>query len=64
MRPAPREPSKQLKANRLPATKRRAISAFMGSARAGAAASKTATAIANRAIIFDPPLPVPSPQAP
>src|SRR5215475_11122588 len=55
MRPVPREPSKQLKPNSLPATKRRAISAFMGSASAGKAASRVTTTIANRAIITDPP---------
>src|SRR6516225_2818036 len=56
MRPAPREPSKQLKAKSLPATKRRAASGLRVSAHAKLAASKVATTTANRAII-----PIPSP---
>jgi hypothetical protein len=58
MRPAPREPSKQLKANSFPATNRRAASALMVSAEAEPAATKTAARIANRAII---PIPLPLP---
>src|SRR5215831_19243840 len=56
MRPAPREPSKQLNAKSLPATKRRAASGLRGSAHAKLAASKVATTTANRAII---PIPLP-----
>src|SRR6266487_137872 len=55
MRPEPVEPSKQVNANSLPATKWRAASAFSGSARAGAAkvmAVKTAAARTN--MIYSP----------
>src|ERR1041384_6525479 len=48
MRPVPVEPSKQLKANSLPATKRRAASAVIGSANAGATANKPVNATAAR----------------
>src|SRR6266852_8703836 len=51
MRPAPREPSKQLNANSLPATNRRAVSGLMGSAHAAPAASQLINTITNRAII-------------
>src|SRR5713101_8049105 len=54
MRPAPREPSKQLNANSLPVTKRRAASAFMLWASAGPAASTVTMTIANRAIMLVP----------
>src|SRR5215468_3436032 len=55
MRPAPREPSKQLNAKSLPATKRRAASGLRLSAQAEPAASKTKTTIANRVTIPNPP---------
>ena len=48
MRPVPVEPSKQVNANSLPATKRRAVSAFIGSANAGATANRPANATAAR----------------
>src|SRR5262245_17132992 len=54
MRPSPREPSKQLKANSLPTTKRRAASAFMVCADTGPAATSAAITIANRARILIP----------
>src|SRR5262245_33772180 len=54
MRPAPREPSKQLNAKSLPATKRRAASGLRVSAHAKLAASRVATTTANRAIIPTP----------
>src|SRR6266480_2031756 len=54
MRPAPREPSKQLNAKSLPATKRRAASGVMLSAHAEPAASKIKTTIANRVTIPTP----------
>src|SRR5215831_3775762 len=57
MRPAPREPSKQLNAKSLPATKRRAASGLRLSAQAEPAASKIKTTIANRVTI---PKPLPS----
>src|SRR4029453_4822000 len=55
MRPAPREPSKQLNAKSLPVTKRRAASGVRLSAQAEPAASKIKTTIANRVTIPDPP---------
>src|SRR5262245_22049993 len=51
MRPAPREPSKQLNAKSLPATKRRAASGVRLSAHAELAASKIKTTIVNRVTI-------------
>src|SRR4029077_13408204 len=48
MRPVPLEPSKQLNENSLPATKRRAASAFIGSARTGAAANRLPNTTAAR----------------
>src|SRR5215813_6334771 len=57
MRPAPREPSKQLNAKSLPATKCRAASGVRLSAQAEPAASKIKTTIANRVTI---PKPLPS----
>src|SRR2546427_7603741 len=54
MRPAPREPSKQLNAKGLPVTKRRAASGVRLSAQAEPAASKIKTTIANRVTIPDP----------
>src|SRR5206468_4942994 len=54
MRPAPREPSKQLNAKSLPVTKRRAASGVRLSAQAEPAASKIKTTIANRVTIPDP----------
>src|SRR5262245_32475403 len=63
MRPAPREPSKQLKANSLPATKRRAASAVMVSACTLLDASTAASTIASHATMKEnPPLPIPSPR--
>src|SRR5215831_9960792 len=56
MRPAPREPSKQLNAKSLPLTKRRAASGVRLSAHAEPAASKIKTTIANRVSIPNPPL--------
>jgi len=50
MRPAPREPSKQLNAKSLRVTNRRAASGLRLSAHAEPAASKVTTIIANRAI--------------
>src|SRR5215470_19244108 len=64
MRPAPREPSKQLNAKSLPATNRRAASGLRTSARAETAASKLTTTIATHAIITCSPLPLPPPQRP
>src|SRR5438552_7141365 len=55
MRPAPREPSKQLNAKSLPATKRRAASGVRLSAHAELAASKIKTTIPNRVTILNPP---------
>src|SRR5215470_17117776 len=55
MRPAPREPSKQLKAKSLPATKRRATSGLIGSACAAPVTSRVKATIAKRAIIPIPP---------
>src|SRR5262249_55217184 len=55
MRPAPREPSKQLKANSLPATNRRAASGLIGSAQAAPAASQLINTITNPAIIQTSP---------
>src|SRR5437016_3423456 len=60
MRPAPREPSKQLNAKSLPLTKRRAASGVRLSAHAEPAASKIKTTIANRVTI--PHLPAASPR--
>src|SRR5260221_7699003 len=57
MWPAPREPSKQLNAKSLPATKRRVESGVRLSAQAEPAASKIKTTIANRVTIATP-LPV------
>src|SRR6516162_10853404 len=48
MRPAPREPSRQLNAKSLPATNRRAASGLSTSARAEPAASNIKTTTANR----------------
>src|SRR3954470_1538237 len=49
MRPVPLEPSKQLNENSLPATKRRAASAFIGSASAGVTAARLPNATAAAA---------------
>src|SRR5262249_8951683 len=54
MRPAPREPSKQLNAKSLPATKCCAASGVRVSAQAEPAASKIKTTIANRVTIPKP----------
>src|SRR5215471_9818968 len=54
MRPDPREPSKQLNAKSLPATKRRAASGVRLSAQTGPAASNVKTTIANRVTILNP----------
>src|SRR4029450_8924912 len=54
MRPAPREPSKQLNTKSLPATKRRAASGLGLSAQAEPAANKTKTTIANRVTMPTP----------
>jgi hypothetical protein len=58
MRPAPREPSKQLNAKSLPFTNRRAASGLRTSARAETAASKLTTTITTRAIIYLLPSPI------
>ena len=60
IRPVPVEPSKQVKANSLPATKRRAVSAFIGSANAGATANRPVSATAARKSISYSPLTIPT----
>ncbi len=54
MRPEPVEPSKQVNWNSLPATKRRAASAFNGSARTGVAANRLPNTTAARNMSYSP----------